>query len=129
VRYVPTTAPGARLPSILLADGSALFDRLGPWFTLITFGAAPDAELVEAARRLGMPLEVVRIDQPGLENVYRCPQLLVRARSACCLARPERGCRIQLDHRSLPWHARILRSAALGRLQVTELDCPAGSPQ
>jgi hypothetical protein len=78
VRYVPTTAPGARLPSILLADGSALFDRLGPWFTLIAFGAAPDAELVEAARRLGMPLEVVRIDQPGLENVYHCPQLLVR---------------------------------------------------
>jgi 2-polyprenyl-6-methoxyphenol hydroxylase-like FAD-dependent oxidoreductase len=30
VRYIPTTAPGARLPSILLADGSALFDRLGP---------------------------------------------------------------------------------------------------
>jgi len=78
VRYVPTTAPGARLPSILLADGSALFDRLGPWFTLVAFGAAPDAELVEAARRLGIPLEVVRIDQPGLENVYRCPQLLVR---------------------------------------------------
>ena len=78
VRYVPTTAPGARLPSILLADGSALFDRLGPWFTLIAFGAAPDAELVEAARRLGMPLTVLRIDQPGLKAIYRCPQLLVR---------------------------------------------------
>jgi 2-polyprenyl-6-methoxyphenol hydroxylase-like FAD-dependent oxidoreductase len=78
VRYVPTTAPGARLPSILLADGSALFDRLGPWFTLIAFGVAPDAELVEAARRLGMPLDVVRIDQAGLENIYRSPQLLVR---------------------------------------------------
>jgi 2-polyprenyl-6-methoxyphenol hydroxylase-like FAD-dependent oxidoreductase len=78
VRYVPTTAPGARLPSILLGDGSALFDRLGPWFTLIAFGAAPDVELVEAARRLGMPLAVVRIDQPGLESIYHCQQLLVR---------------------------------------------------
>jgi 2-polyprenyl-6-methoxyphenol hydroxylase-like FAD-dependent oxidoreductase len=78
VRYVPTTAPGARLPSVLLADGSALFDRLGPWFTLIAFGAAPDAELVAAARRLGMPLAVVRIDQPDLEIIYRCQQLLVR---------------------------------------------------
>ena len=29
LRYVPTTAPGARLPSVLLADGTALFDRLG----------------------------------------------------------------------------------------------------
>jgi hypothetical protein len=56
VRYIPTTTPGARLPSVLLADGSALFDRLGPWFTLIAFGMAPDADLVAAARRLGMPL-------------------------------------------------------------------------
>jgi 2-polyprenyl-6-methoxyphenol hydroxylase-like FAD-dependent oxidoreductase len=78
VRYVPTTAPGARLPSILLADGSALFDRLGPWFTLIAFGAEPDGRLMEAAHGLGMPLEVVRIDEPGLEKIYRCPQLLVR---------------------------------------------------
>jgi len=78
VRYVPTTAPGARLPSILLADGSALFDRLGPWFTLIALGAAPDAELAQAARRFGMPLTVVRIDQPGLQDIYRSPQLLVR---------------------------------------------------
>ena len=46
---LPTTAPGARLPSILLADGSALFDRLGPWFTLIAFNATPAAELVAAA--------------------------------------------------------------------------------
>jgi hypothetical protein len=78
VRYVPTTAPGARLPSILLADGSALFDRLGPWFTLVAFGAAPDAELAVAAARRGMPLELVRIDQPGLQQIYRAPQLLVR---------------------------------------------------
>jgi 2-polyprenyl-6-methoxyphenol hydroxylase-like FAD-dependent oxidoreductase len=78
VRYVPTTAPGARLPSVLLADGSALFDQLGPWFTLIAFGTMPDADLVAAARRLGMPLELVRLDQPGLEHIYRSPQVLVR---------------------------------------------------
>jgi hypothetical protein len=78
VRYLPTTAPGARLPSILLADGSALFDRLGPWFTLIAFDAVPDTELVTAAMRRGMPLEVVRVDQPGLQQIYRTPQLLVR---------------------------------------------------
>jgi hypothetical protein len=78
VGYVPTTAPGARLPSIFLADGSAVFDRLGRWFTLIACGADPDAELVAAARRLGMPLEVVRLDLPGLEHIYRAPQLLVR---------------------------------------------------
>jgi 2-polyprenyl-6-methoxyphenol hydroxylase-like FAD-dependent oxidoreductase len=78
LRYIPTTAPGARLPSILLADGNALFDRLGPWFTLIALAAAPDADLVAAAGRLGMPLAVLRIDQPGLDHIYRAPQLLVR---------------------------------------------------
>ena len=78
VRYVPTTAPGARLPSIFLADGSALFDRLGRWFTLIAFGGAPDTELVKAAMRLGMPLEVLRIDQPDLQHIYQAPQVLVR---------------------------------------------------
>jgi hypothetical protein len=78
IRYIPTTAPGARLPSVWLADGSALFDRLGPWFTLIAFGAAPDPDLVTAATRVGVPLEIVRIDQPGLEPIYRAPQVLVR---------------------------------------------------
>ena len=33
--YEPTTAPGARLPSTFLRDGRALYDRLGPWFTLL----------------------------------------------------------------------------------------------
>jgi hypothetical protein len=32
-RYVPTTALGARLPSILLRDSMPIFDRLGRWFT------------------------------------------------------------------------------------------------
>ena len=66
VRYQPTTAPGARLPSVLLDDGTALFDRLGPWFTLLSFCAPPDADLVAAAARRGVPLATVRIDQPGL---------------------------------------------------------------
>ena len=76
--YVPTTAPGARLPSVLLADGTALFDRLGPWFTLLAFGASPDADMMAAAGRLGLPLEVVRIDQPDLARIYHAPQILVR---------------------------------------------------
>ena len=78
VRYTPTTAPGARLPSVLLDDGTAVFDRLGPWFTLLSFGAAPDADLVAAAARAGVPLAVVRLDQSGLAAIYCAPQILVR---------------------------------------------------
>jgi hypothetical protein len=63
---------------MFLADGNALFDRLGRWFTLISFAAEPDAGLVAAARRFEMPLEVVRLDQPDLQHIYRAPQLLVR---------------------------------------------------
>ena len=78
VRYVPTTAPGARLPSVLLDDGTALFDRLGPWFTLLSFGASPDAAIIAAAARRGVPLATVRIDQPGLSALYRAQQIVVR---------------------------------------------------
>ena len=35
--YSPTTAPGARLPSVYLKDNRPLFDRLGPWFTIGKF--------------------------------------------------------------------------------------------
>jgi 2-polyprenyl-6-methoxyphenol hydroxylase-like FAD-dependent oxidoreductase len=76
--YRPTTAPGARLPSIVLADSTALFDTLGPWFTLLSFGAPPDADLVAAATRRGVPLATVRLDQPGLSAIYHAPQILVR---------------------------------------------------
>ena len=78
LRYVPTTAPGARLPSVLLADGSALFDRLGAWFTLIAVDAEPDADLLAAATRFGVPLEVVRLGEPGRGRIYQAAQLLVR---------------------------------------------------
>lgn len=78
VRYTPTTAPGARLPSIFLNDGTALFDKLGPWFTLLSFRAPPDADLVSAAARLGVPLTTIRLDHPGLSAIYQAPQILVR---------------------------------------------------
>jgi 2-polyprenyl-6-methoxyphenol hydroxylase-like FAD-dependent oxidoreductase len=52
LRYTPTTMPGARLPSTFLRDGSALFDRLGPWFTLVNFG---NAMLRHSSRRRKRP--------------------------------------------------------------------------
>lgn len=77
-RYVPTTMPGARLPSTFLQEGSALFDRLGPWFTLVNFGAADTRPLVSAAERAGVPLQVLSLREPALESVYGRDALLVR---------------------------------------------------
>jgi 2-polyprenyl-6-methoxyphenol hydroxylase-like FAD-dependent oxidoreductase len=78
VRYVPTTMPGARLPSTFLGDGSALFDRLGPWFTLVNFGAMDATPFVAAAGQARVPLQVLSLKEPALEAVYGRDALLVR---------------------------------------------------
>jgi 2-polyprenyl-6-methoxyphenol hydroxylase-like FAD-dependent oxidoreductase len=78
LRYVPSTAPGVRMPSVLLADGTPIFDRLGRWFTLVCIGAPPSAALASAAARCGMPFAVLRVDEPGLVAVYGRGLLLVR---------------------------------------------------
>lgn len=57
--YTPDTRPGSRLPHHWLPDGSSLYDRLGPGFTLV--GAGLDrhpgaAALARRARRRGIPL-------------------------------------------------------------------------
>ncbi len=78
VRYVPTTAPGARLPSCYLRDGAALFDRLGPWFTLISFAGAPETAWGEAAEKISVPLAVLTLDEPDLGRIYGADLILVR---------------------------------------------------
>lgn len=80
LNYVPTTLPGARLPSIYLADGSALYDRLGDWFTLLVFGDANDAAgwFEQASMQRGVPLKVILIKQPELLAIYEAPLILVR---------------------------------------------------
>jgi 2-polyprenyl-6-methoxyphenol hydroxylase-like FAD-dependent oxidoreductase len=75
VVYRPTTAPGARLPSVFLRDGSALYDRLGPWFTLLRFGDADPSPLIDAAP---VPLETVIVDDPAVAPIYEAKLVLVR---------------------------------------------------
>lgn len=76
--YTPSTTPGARLPSVYLADGSNLYDHLAPWFTLLVQGDYDTTPLTEAAERLGVPLEVVRVDLRGHEALYTAPAFLIR---------------------------------------------------
>ena len=75
LRYQPTTAPGARLPSVFLADGSALYDHLGPWFTLLRFGDADPSPLIDAAP---VPLEIVNVAESRLAPIYGAKLVLVR---------------------------------------------------
>ena len=75
LKYQPTTAPGARLPSVFLADGSALYDHLGPWFTLLRFGDADPSPLIDAAP---VPLEIVNVAESRLAPIYGAKLVLVR---------------------------------------------------
>jgi len=76
--YTPTTIPGVRLPSLFLADGSAVFDRLGPWFTLLAIDAPPCAAIIAAARARGVPLTVLELRDASARAVYGPGCLLVR---------------------------------------------------
>ena len=76
--YTPTTQPGSRLPHRWLPDGTSLYDRLGPGFTLLgPIGADPAgvAVLVEQAGRLGVPLTL--LEAPP-DETWREEFLLVR---------------------------------------------------
>ena len=67
VDYRATSWPGSRLPHVWLDDGTSIYDRLGPGFTLLLVGrGAPDGTTIAAAARIaGAPLETLEVD-PGL---------------------------------------------------------------
>jgi hypothetical protein len=66
------------MPSVLMENGTPIFDRLGPWFTLACFGKRPSDALVAAAARRGLPLKVTQFEDPELTRVYGSQLLLVR---------------------------------------------------
>lgn len=76
--YTPSTYPGSRLPSMFLKDGTALFDHLGPWFTLINLGIADMGSALAASQESGIPLQVLQLDEPDVRRVYGCDLIIVR---------------------------------------------------
>ena len=80
--YRPTATPGARLPHLWRADGTAVHDALGGGFTLLGVAAAPDAATADAwiaaMRRISAPIEVVRMPEAHLRRHYGANWLLVR---------------------------------------------------
>lgn len=77
--YTPHTCPGVRIPHMWLADGRALQDVLGDWYTLLDLAGSCETEALEKAfRALGAPLDVLRLDEPHLREVYNCSVLLLR---------------------------------------------------
>ncbi len=76
--YVPSTWPGVRAPHVFLGDGSAIFDRFGPWFTLVRFTDASVEPLVAAAQERGLPLDVLDIREDHVREIYERDFVLIR---------------------------------------------------
>ncbi len=80
MKYEPTTWPGARLPHLWLADGSALHDRIGDGYTLLRLGGAKTdaAPLAQAFASYTAPFTVLNIDEAHPRDIYGYDLILLR---------------------------------------------------
>ncbi|HET7887365.1 MAG TPA: FAD-dependent oxidoreductase [Bradyrhizobium sp.] len=63
--FTPSTVPGCRTPHLWGGDGTSLYDRMGPEFTLLRFDPAIDVgPLVQAAEERKLPLKVINVTAP-----------------------------------------------------------------
>ena len=77
--YTPTTWPGRRPPSVILEDGSLLFDRFGNGFTLLDFTDDPQAStMMAAAVSRGMPMQHVLVRDANARRLYEKKLVLIR---------------------------------------------------
>ena len=69
--YTPSTVPGCRTPHLWRADGSSLYDAMGPEFTLLRFDPSIDVGVLErAAREKGVPLKLLDCEAPDTASGY-----------------------------------------------------------
>jgi 2-polyprenyl-6-methoxyphenol hydroxylase-like FAD-dependent oxidoreductase len=80
MKYVPTTWPGARLPHVWLGDGTALHDRIGDGYTLLSLAGAQagSAALARAFASYSAPFTVLEIADERPRDVYGYDLLLLR---------------------------------------------------
>jgi 2-polyprenyl-6-methoxyphenol hydroxylase-like FAD-dependent oxidoreductase len=69
--YAPSTVPGCRTPHLWCADGSSLYDAMGPEFTLLRFDSEVEVAALElAARDRGVPLKLLDVERPPAASFY-----------------------------------------------------------
>ncbi len=75
-----TARAGHHLPPQLLSSGRDVFEELGPYFTLLAYDAEDRAvaSFAEAAKALGVPLNVVRDTYRDVRQTYEAKFILVR---------------------------------------------------
>ena len=89
--YVPTSWPGARLPHVWLADGTALHDHIDDGYTLLCLGGVQvdNTALARAFASHAAPFTVLEIAEERPRRYLRLRSLAATARSSCCLARQQ----------------------------------------
>lgn len=75
--YVASGWPGSRAPHAMV-DGGVLFDRFGRDFTLLSFDETDCAQWQDAARELGIRLDVLPLKDAAVRALYGAPAVLVR---------------------------------------------------
>ncbi len=78
--YVPSTWPGVRAPHVWLADGRSTLDLFGKGFVLLNLSGAESSTgtITEAAKRAGLPLQEITIDEAKVRDTYERNYVLVR---------------------------------------------------
>ena len=78
-KFESSSVPGCRAPHFWLRDGRSLYDALGAGYGLIRFDRSAAADgLIAAAKRRGMPLAVLDIDDAESAELYARRLALVR---------------------------------------------------
>jgi 2-polyprenyl-6-methoxyphenol hydroxylase-like FAD-dependent oxidoreductase len=78
--YIPSARPGARAPHIWL-KGQSIYDLFGLDYTLLCFAdASPEGIQAweAAAKGVGVPLSVLRVDSPEAQALYAANCVLIR---------------------------------------------------
>lgn len=71
--------PGVRVPSIRLADGTPLYDRLGTGLSLVDLSdTGAGASVAEEAGRRGIPLTRITVADPAIRRTWGSSLVLVR---------------------------------------------------
>lgn len=79
--FVSSTVPGCRLPHFYLADGTSLYDVLGPEYTLLSFKQDFNtAEIEDITQQLHFPLKIIQLDikEQHTDLGYKTDFVLVR---------------------------------------------------
>ncbi|WP_194724990.1 FAD-dependent oxidoreductase [Noviherbaspirillum malthae] len=79
--YQPTTRPGSRAPHAWLPDGRSTLDLFGKDFVLVAFSSASCSDIDKLAKAFSekkVPLSMVRLADPTIEQLYERCLVLVR---------------------------------------------------